>query len=171
MKPTDFIHQYAIRAFFHFTESINLPSIRIHGLLSLSELNRLKLLNVHYASSHESRSIDERYGLDKYVRLAFMNQHPMEYAAKKDGRLKDPKYLTVNSEILHREGVKVADGIAYAHEVQIYDLPEACDKLDFDVLYTRLDWKDPIIRARLLAAKKYELLIPNRVGPELIGGF
>ena len=170
MKPADFLLKYGIREFFHFTETANLPSIRAHGLLSLSELSRLNLPNVHYASSPESRSVDSHYGLDSYVRLAFVNQHPMEYVARKEGRLTAPKFLSVKSEILNIEGVRVAAGVAYGHGVPIYDLAEACDKLDFDVLYVRLNWKDPAIMARLMAARKYELLIPNRVSPDLIGG-
>jgi len=33
--------------------------------------------------------------------------------------------------------------------------------IDFEILYTRTDWKNPAIKARLDQAEKYELLVPQ----------
>jgi RNA:NAD 2'-phosphotransferase (TPT1/KptA family) len=170
MNPSDFIAKYSIRRFYHFTERANLDSIRKHGLLSLAELSRLQIQNVHFSSSPESRSVDSHYGLDDYVRLSFVDQHPMEYVAKKEGRIKDSVFLPINCSVVLQDGIKVAGGVAYGHDVPIYELAEACEKLDFDIIYLRSDWKDPAIKARLMVARKYELLVPKCIPTTLIRG-
>lgn len=171
MKASDFLAKYSIRRFHHFTERANLPSIKRHGLLSLAEIARLQIPHVSFSSSPESRSVDSHYGLDDFVRLAFVDQHPMEYVARKEGRIKDSVFLSVDASVLQQDGIRIAGGVAYGHGVPVYKLTEACDALDFDVLYFRSDWKDPAIKARLMAARKYEVLIPKRIAPDLIRGF
>jgi hypothetical protein len=41
-------------------------------------------------------------------------------------------------------------------------------KLDLEVIYTRTDWKDPKVQARLKAARLCEILVPGGIGPEMI---
>jgi len=170
MNANDFLAKYGIRNFYHFTERANLDSIRRYGLLSLAELERLNIQNVHFASDSESRSVDVHYGLNDYVRLAFVNQHPMEYVAKSKGRIKDSIFLSISSSVILQDGIRVAGGVAYQQGVSIYNLSEACEHLDFDVLLLRSDWKNSAIMSRVMAARKYELLIPKCIAPELIIG-
>ena len=47
----------------------------------------------------------------------------------------------------------------------------AKDEIDFDVLYTWTDWKDPAIKQRLKAAKKCEVLVPELIPLDLIRDF
>lgn len=138
-------------------------------MLSLAKLAEQQVAVDRYASSEESRAVDHHYGIDGFVRLCFMNQHPMEWRAKEDGRLEDTVFLEVSPEVLQFDGVRIADGVAYAHDANIYDdFDAAATQLDWEVIFTRMDWKQPAIKGRLLRAKKYELLVPNHVPIDLI---
>jgi len=52
--------------------------------------------------------------------------------------------------------------------VTIHSLEEAMGMIDFEVLYTRTDWRDPQIKERLLEAEKCEILVPDFIPLELI---
>jgi hypothetical protein len=47
-------------------------------------------------------------------------------------------------------------------------MDEAREMIDYEVLYTKTDWKDPAIRARLTQAEKCEILVPRFIPLELI---
>ena len=41
-------------------------------------------------------------------------------------------------------------------------------KIDIDVIYKKMDWKDAEVQSRLQSARKYEILIPNRIETDYI---
>jgi len=55
--------------------------------------------------------------------------------------------------------------------VSVYSVEEAKEIIDFEVLYTRTNWRDPDIQRRLQEAEKYEILVPKRIPLELIRNF
>ena len=81
-----------------------------------------------------------------------------------------PRYLGITTEVLRIPGVRLAFGVANANDTAILDLPNAIDQMDLEVLYSRTDWRDPQINARLKAAEKMELLVPHHVPVQLIAG-
>lgn len=169
MTPEEFISMWNIQRVYHFTENGNVPSIRQHGLLSMRELERRRITVARYASSEDSRGVDRHYGMDRYVRLCFVDQHPMEWRARQEGRLDATVFLAVSPEVLCLPGVQIADGVAYGHETVVYDnFATAANQLDWEVLFTRTDWKEQEIKNRLLKARKYEILVPDCVPPKLI---
>lgn len=93
----------------------------------------------------------------------------MVFRAKERGALVDPVYVNVALSVLDTPGVRVASGVPYqSGGVQDYPLPEALDVLDWDPLFTWMDWSDPHVNQRVQAARKYEILVPKRVDPSLI---
>lgn len=52
--------------------------------------------------------------------------------------------------------------------VTIHSLEEAKDMIDFEVLYTKTDWRNPQINERLQQAEKCEVLVPGFIPLELI---
>lgn len=154
---------------YHFTERANLPSIRSLGILSLRELSEKGgAANVKFCSSVASRLSDERAGLDRFVRLCFVAEHPMEYRARERGDMVDPVFVHVSNAVLNNPDLRVSSGVPYQAGVQLHTLPEAIDNLDLDVLLKWKDWRDPKIFKRRQIALKYELLVPNRIAPNLI---
>ena len=65
---------------YHFTPRVNLQSIRNHGGLfswKYCETHNLKIPAP--GGDMQSRGLDQRHGLEDYVRLSFCNDHPMAY--------------------------------------------------------------------------------------------
>lgn len=76
--------------------------------------------------------------------------------------------MGIDPNVLMLPGVKIAFGIANANDTNILNISEAIDLLDFEVLYTRTDWRDTNIYARLKKVEKMEILVPNFVPLEMI---
>lgn len=154
---------------YHFTERANLPSIKALGILSLRELSEQGYAaKIKYCSSVASRLFDEKAGFDRYVRLCFVPEHPMEYRARERGDMVDPVFVNVSNAVLNNPETRVSSGVPFQAGVQLHSLQEALDNLDLDVLLRWKDWRDPKILKRRQIALKYEILVPNHIAPNLI---
>ncbi len=92
----------------------------------------------------------------------------MCYIAQVEGRIPDPQYLPIDSDVLKIEGVKITLGVANKAGVELLDVEDGLEQLDVEVLYTRTDWDDPDIQLRLRNAEKCEILVPKMVPTALI---
>lgn len=154
---------------YHFTDRRNLPLIREHGgLYPMSRLKKKKIVVPAPGGNQWSQDADGIKGMDDYVHLCFRATHPMEYVAREDGRIKDSIFLQVHADVLLWDGVKFTAGIANKSGVEIHTMEEARKIIDFEVLYTRTDWRNPQIQKRLQQAEKYEVLVPKRIPLDLI---
>jgi hypothetical protein len=157
---------------YHFTDRRNLPLIReLGGLYPLSELVR-KGVDVPAPGGNEwSRDADGMTGMNRYVHLCFRSTHPMEFIARDEGRIADSIFLQVHPEVLQWEGVLFTPDVANKSGVQTYPIDQAAQMIDYEVLYTRTDWKNPAIQQRLKQAEKCEVLVPRLIPLELIRNF
>lgn len=94
----------------------------------------------------------------------------MEFLAKKDGRIVQSRFLTIEPSVLELPGVKMSLGVSNKNDVPIQEPSSAFDAMDTEVVFSRTNWKDPAIQSRLKVAKKYEVLVPTQVERGLIGG-
>lgn len=164
MSTGDPFLQYAVTAFYHFTDRRNAPSIReLGGLHSLAGLHEMGVQIQAPGGNEWSHSADAVKGLDRYVHLCFRPSHPMEFVARQDGRITDSVYLQIHPDIVRVGGSMFCADVSNKSGVAVVPLSEALSVIDFPVLYTRTDWNDPQIKLRLRQAEKYELLIPNHV--------
>jgi hypothetical protein len=154
-------------SFYHFTDERNLDSIRAHGLLSMRELRRRDIAAVT-GGNQWSLDADQRAGMDAYVHLCFLRQHPMEWSARQDGRIAQSRFLRIDPKVMKLPGVMITDQVSNKAGVVAKPANDMIPNLDFQVMYTRTDWKDPAIQERRQKAKLYEILVPERVAPELI---
>jgi hypothetical protein len=91
-----------IKKLYHFTDESNLKSIiKNKGLYSWSSCEKLKIDVNCYGGDKLSRDLDEYHGLEDYARLSFVKNHPMEYIAKKDGRIVDPVRLEIDPSVIY----------------------------------------------------------------------
>lgn len=149
--------------FFHFTDRKNLASIQAHGLLSLRSCRSGGVAITVPGGNDWSREADERVGMDRYVHLCFMNEHPMAYAAQQQDRIKEIVWLRIRPEVILISGVLMSSEVSNKSGVRPEPAADMLDKIDLQVIYTRTEWTDPAIKARLDLARKYEILVPDRV--------
>lgn len=146
---------------YHFTDRRNLDSIRAQGgLHPLSELVK-KGINIPAPGGNQwSRDADELKGMGSYVHLCFRNNHPMEFIARQDGRIKDSIFLEVDPSVIKFPGVMFTPDVSNKAGVQAVSITQAAELIDFEVLYTQTDWTDQAIQQRLQQVEKYEVLVP-----------
>lgn len=160
------------KSLYHFTDEANFPSIAKHGILSKEQLRSRGLWPPKATGGNQlSWDLDIHRGIDPYVSLCMTRNHGMKFLAQQDGRLSNPRYLAIKPEVFQIPGAKIAFGVANANDVTILPISEAVAHLDIEVLYSRMDWKNPAIHSRLRAAEKFEVLIPNLVPRNLITGY
>jgi hypothetical protein len=158
-----------IPSLFHFTDRRNLPTIRqLGGLYPLAVLREMKVDVPAPGGNQWSWDADEMKGMDKYVHLCFRATHPMEFRAREEGRIVDSIFLAVHPDILTWDGVRFSPDVSNKSGVPHYPVQEALDLIDFDVLYTRTDWRDPSVQQRLQQAEKCEILVPGLIPLEMI---
>lgn len=157
---------------YHFTDTRNILSIKEHGLLSLAELKR-RGIEIPAAGGNElSHDLDKELKLDEYVHLCFFTNHPMEYRARKDGRINESVFLEINPDVLQWANVIFTLAVANQNDVGRLTFEQAKEKMDIEIICpsTRQDWSDPDIKERRKLAKKYEILVPNTIPVEFIIG-
>ena len=164
--------KYKFNAIWHFTDKSNLDLIIKHGgLLSLAEIER-KGIDIPMPGGNDwSHDADKLKGFHKYVHLAFTDEHPMLFRVKQEGGILEPIWLKIDSSILLEDNVRYTSDVSNKFGVPILKPEEAREQIDFEVLFTRTDWKDPEIQARLKAARKSEILVPDFVPIEKILGY
>lgn len=156
------LQQYPIDGVWHFTDRSNLASIKGNGgLFSLRELRRLGIKIPAPGGNDWSHEADEGKGVDDFVHLALLNQHPMEYVARKDGRIKDTVWLKIDPSILLEKGTRFCSDVSNKTGVGVLTSQQAKNAIDFEVLFTRMAWSDPAIYQRRQAAEKSEVLVPQ----------
>lgn len=159
------------KCFYHFTDRSNLDSIKKHGLLAMAELKRRGIEIIRPGGNGWSFDADRRSGMDRYVHLCFWPQHPMEYEARQDGRITSSIFLKIALEIIKVPGVLVTDAVSNKSGVTAAPVVEKLTSLDLNVIYNRTDWRNDDVKLRLLASRKFELLIPGHVPLSFISGW
>ncbi|ASF46696.1 DarT ssDNA thymidine ADP-ribosyltransferase family protein [Methylovulum psychrotolerans] len=147
----------------HFTDHANLESIKQHGLLALSELEKRGITIPAPGGNEWSHDADKMKKLDKYVHLAFVDEHPMAYRAREDGRIKNLIWLKIDASVILGGDVYFCADVANKSGVSVLTAEQAKDHIDFEVLFTYMDWRDPAIQNRRQSAKKAQILVPKMI--------
>ncbi len=92
----------------------------------------------------------------------------MEHVARTEGRIGDSIYLMVHADVLQWDGVLFAPDVANKKGVEAYPIQQAAKMIDFEVLYSRTDWRNEAIQGRLQRAEKCEVLVPRSIPLEML---
>ncbi len=99
-----------IRKLYHFTDRDNLKSIIDNGgLYSWADCEAKGIRIPKPGGGDLSKSLDRRDNLQNYVRVSFVNEHPMMYIAMNDGRITNPVILEIAPEVIYDKETKFAD--------------------------------------------------------------
>jgi len=151
------LKRFGITSVWHFTDIENLPSIEEHNLSSLAVIEKEKIKVPHFGADDLSHELDKRRRLDKYVHLAFTDDHPMYHVAKSRGSIQKGIWLEIPIEEILKEDVLFCDGVANENGAVLRSQDDIADYIDFDVLLHGHDfWKR-------VEARKAEILVPNYI--------
>jgi len=164
------LQKYKIEAIWHFTDKSNIDSIASGGLLALGELQRRGIVVPNPGGNQWSHDADRTKGLHEYVHTAFLDDHPMLYVARQDGRLVNPVWLKIDASIILENDVRFTNDVSNKAGVELLTADQACEQIDFDVLFTHMDWKNTDVQARRRVALKSEVLIPRCIPLDKILG-
>lgn len=168
MIPEDLVRRYDIHALYHFTDDSNLESIRQNGLLSLDTLDARGIEVPRPGGNEWSHDADRRKGLHRFVHLSLMDRHPMSYRAEQEGRIGPYSVLFISPAVLSLPGVRFTLDISNRADVELLDFSDWYDRVDLEVVYSRMDWRVPAIQERVQQAKRAEVLVPGHIPVELI---
>lgn len=109
-KFKEILEKYQIKKFYHFTDRSNIESIvKYNGLYSWYDCLKRGILIPNPGGSELSRDLDEKAGLQFYTRISICKRHPMMFYAMKEGRIKNPVILEIDTDILYLDGNVFSD--------------------------------------------------------------
>lgn len=158
------LKKYNIDVIWHFTDESNIDSIKGNGgLLALGELHRRGVSVPTPGGNQWSHDADKYKGVHEYVHAALLDDHPMLYAAKQDARIIKPVWLKIDASIILVDDVRFTNDVSNKAGVELLTAGQAREQIDFEVLFTYMDWKNTDVQARRRAALKSEVLIPRHI--------
>jgi len=126
-----------IRHIWHFTDKSNIESIIENGgILSLRRIIENNIAVSIYGGNQWSHDADRYKGLDGYVHLAFIDDHPMLYVAKQEGRIQEPIWLQIDISVVATPGTMYSVDVSNKSGVNLIDNDATIQQIDFDVLFT-----------------------------------
>ena len=156
------LQQNGITKLYHFTDRANLHSIRTNGgLYSWYYCQHNNITIPKPGGSEISWILDKQKGLQNYVRVSFVRDHPMLYIAQNDGRVIDPIILEIKIDLIYELETRYANQNAAKNGVSTETTFEKFKSIQFSLLKKRyLDLtaeERPFYQAEILILEKIPL--------------
>jgi len=156
MNLQETLNHYGITSIWHFTDASNLASIEEHGLLSLDLLAQQKVHVSCYGGDELSHRLDREKGLDKFVHLAIIRDHPMQYIKVKNGIIKNPIWLEIDTSVLFKNESGCCNQLANASSSKCYKIEHLEEVIDLKTLLNKPHWSEPVRKSQLIVANKID---------------
>ncbi|AMQ56272.1 DarT ssDNA thymidine ADP-ribosyltransferase family protein [Algoriphagus sanaruensis] len=157
-----------ITILYHFTDHSNLKSIKENGgLYSWYYCDKNNIVIPMTGNSSLGRSLDLEFGLEDYVRLSFIKDHPMKHVAMNEGRITRPYLLKVSIEVCYFENTRFSDMNAADRRHTNGDSVDFLSSLRFDLFHKRYFDLNPIEKKQHQA----EVLVKTWIPAEFITNF
>jgi len=156
------LQQRGITKLYHFTDRANLESIKQKGgLFSWYYCKQNNISISKPGGSQTSWSLDFRKGLQNYVRVSFIRDHPMMYIARNDGRISNPVILEIATDLIYLKSTKYTSQNAAKNDAFADNTLEAFNKIKFNLFSKRyldlLDDEKHYYQAEVLVLEKIPL--------------
>ena len=127
------LKEHGINSLYHFTDRKNLESIIRHGgLYSWGDCIEQGIAIPCPGGDKQSRELDEKKGLEYYVRTSFTRNHPMMYQAKNEGRIDDPVILEIDTDVITWQDTRFSDKNSVRNDMHHGSNLEDFVKIHFD---------------------------------------
>lgn len=167
------LDKHHITKLYHFTDFDNLESIiKNGGLLSWGDC-RDKGITIPKPGGggpgSTSWSLDEKAGLEHYVRVSFTTQHPMMYVAMNEDRISNPVILEIDPEVIYDVDTKFSHINATRREAQVGGELEDFKRIHFESVKARTHFdldidEQPYFQAEILVKGMIPLSAITNIG-------
>ena len=158
----DFFSKRGIESVWHFTDRSNLGSIEEYGLQSLHNIQKKKIEVERFGAESLSHDLDHRKKLDRFVHLAFIDDHPMFHVATKNREtIIDPVWIEIDLSVVFQDKTLFSNMVANGTGAPIFSLEEVPKRINFAKMFD----KDFEI---MKEARKAEILIYDSISPDNI---
>jgi hypothetical protein len=127
-------YYYGITSLYHFTDRSNLKTIEAFGIQSLKNIFQQNIKVSRFGADDFSHALDRTYGLDAFVHLSFIKDHPMYHVAKSRGSIVDPVWLELDISVLFERSTFVSDKVANGRGAKICKVENIFNNIDFDTM-------------------------------------
>jgi len=162
MNLQEILKFYGITSIWHFTDESNLESIQKHGLLSLQLITEEKIHVPCFGANTLSHNLDKKKGLDKFVHLSIIKDHPMQYVKKRSGEIPNPIWLEIDISVLFENRSGCCRQVANKNHAKCYDIKHIAEVVDLKSLLNNPHYTN--------RARWSELLVANRINYNKIKG-
>lgn len=156
---------YGLTSAWHFTDASNRSSIEKYGIQSLYNIIALDISVSRYGANDLSHELDRKRGLDKYVHLSFIKDHPMYHIAKKRGTIVTPMWIEIDISVLLETMTRFCDRVANAKQPNIFSLSSVFKYIDFETMLHSSNFYE------MKEARKAEIMAYGSINTNLIKGF
>jgi len=101
-------------------------------------------------------------GLDKFVHLSLIKEHPMQYNKVREGLIPNPVWLEIDISVLFENHSRCCNQIANATSAVCHDIQNLAEVIDMDSLIN-----NPYCSYEI---KKAQLIVANRIDYSKIKG-
>lgn len=128
------VEKNQIKKLYHFTDYDNIHQIKkMGGLYSWSYMKNKNIEIPRSASDILSKNLDRAKGLENYVRVSFVKDHPMLHVALKESRIKKSVLLEIDPEVIYWIKTKYSKENAAKSAVNVDSSIETFKHLRFDL--------------------------------------
>jgi hypothetical protein len=164
MNIQSMLENHGIKSLWHFTDLSNFTSIKKYGLLSLREIVMEKVHVSCFGADDLSHALDMNRGLDCFVHLSFIKDHPMYHIAKRNGRISNPIWIEIDLSVLDKNNTIFSDEVANKRGAAIYRVDKLESIIDFKSLLYPKDFETKI------RVRKAEIMVINNISYNSIKG-
>lgn len=137
----DILEQHNITKLYHFTDRDNLESIIKNGGLYSWKDCEDRGITIPKPGGGGSGSLswmlDEKSGLQHYVRVSFTQQHPMMFVAMNEQRISNPVILEIDPSVIFEDTTKYADQNATRNSANVGGTLDDFQRIHFNTVKAR----------------------------------